>query len=152
MRGNRSPCSSTKIPPAASTWRWWSEKRDNRAVVGVSLTPCASRFFNGLNSSSRSTSHTAKLLIIPIVELVVISLGRGGGNLPKPPKSPLTNWQLNTTKSTPSPNRLSLLNQLMVRYSKVSSNLLKEYLDISKIKVPSKNLITSYCLICQRYF
>ena len=79
-------------------------------------------------------------------------VGEGGGNLPEPPKSPLTNWQLNTTKSTPSPNRLSLLNQLMVRYSKVSSNLLKEYLDISKIKVPSKNLITSYCLICQRYF
>ena len=62
ISGNRMPSSSTKIPPAARTCRWWSEYSANRAVVGVSLSPLWSLFFRGLNSSSRNTSHTTKFL------------------------------------------------------------------------------------------
>ncbi len=55
------PSSWTKLPPALITARWWSEKRACLDVVGVSLA-APSAFFSGENSSSRSTSHTAKSL------------------------------------------------------------------------------------------
>lgn len=63
------PSSSTKIPPAAKTWRWWSEYRAKRAVVGVSLSPLWSPFLRGLNSSSRNTSHTTKFLQASVLKI-----------------------------------------------------------------------------------
>jgi hypothetical protein len=66
ISGNRMPSSSTKTPPAAKTWRWWSEYRAKRAVVGVSLSPLWSPFLRGLNSSSRNTSQTTKFLKLSV--------------------------------------------------------------------------------------
>lgn len=67
ISGNRMPSSSTKTPPAAKTWRWWSEYRAKRAVVGVSLSPLWSPFLRGLNSSSRNTSQTTKFLKLSVL-------------------------------------------------------------------------------------
>ena len=57
----RVPLSRTKSPPAFSTYRWCRLKSACRDVVGVSLA-APSAFLSGANSSSRRTSHAAKLL------------------------------------------------------------------------------------------
>lgn len=51
----------TKLPPAACTKRWCWLWRSSLQVVGVPLD-APSAFFKGENSSSLSTSHTAKFL------------------------------------------------------------------------------------------
>ena len=63
MAGTRVPFSSMKWPPALSTQRWWREMRACLAVVGVSFPSWLSAFFSGENSSSRSTSYTANVLL-----------------------------------------------------------------------------------------
>lgn len=62
MAGRRVPFSSTKWPPELRTQRWCSDIRACRAVVGLSLPFWLSAFFNGENSSSRSTSYTTNFL------------------------------------------------------------------------------------------
>ena len=55
------PSLSIKRPPALRTHRWWSDRRECLAVVGLSFSALM-LFFRGENSSSLNTSKTAKSL------------------------------------------------------------------------------------------
>jgi hypothetical protein len=61
IRGNFLPSESIMMPPAESSCLWCRSMSAALAVAGVSLSEPGA-FFRGLNSSSRSTSRTAKLL------------------------------------------------------------------------------------------
>ena len=67
IRGSFLPSESTMIPPADSSCLWCRSMSAALAVAGVSLS-APGAFFSGLNSSSRRTSRTAKLLKIGHVQ------------------------------------------------------------------------------------